>query len=207
MKPINSIVFILITIFLISCGEITKVNQITDIKSIAIDNKNISIYPTDSNISNIATLTYKDNSTDIVTNDMEWSSSDINIFTVSQGKIGVITNIAGDANLSINYKKFNDSTTVHVHKLTSFSLAYPDINSSGTGGYTFSAKGDFDNNKTGRLIKSNILWSANNSATISVLNGVATITFISGDTNVTATMFGDTNTSSKIAPQTVMFRI
>jgi len=207
MTKINNTILILIALFFISCGEVTKTSQLIDISSIAIDNKNISIYSTDANISDSATVTYNDNSTAIVTDDVSWSDSNNTIFSVTQGKISISTNNGGDANLSINYKKFNDSTLVHVNKLTSFNLVYPDVNSSGTGSYTFSAKGNFDNNQTDRLIKSNIFWTANNGAVISIFDGVATITFLTGDTNVTATMFGDTNESSPIAPITVNFKL
>lgn len=207
MKSLYITILLSLATFFISCGETTKKSPIIDIKAIVIDNKNISLYPTDSNLSNTATIKYQNNSIASGTDEMTWSSSNNNVLNASQGKISILTNRGGDVNLSIKYKQFSDYTPIHVYKLTSFNLLYPDVNSSGTGTYTFSAKGSFDNNVTDKSIKTNIIWVANNGATISALDGVATITFITGETNVTATMFGDTNSSSLIAPQTINFNI
>jgi len=54
----------------------------------------------------------------------------------------------------------------------------------------------------------NIYWSVDNGAEIDIDDdGVANITFETGDTNVTVTVFDDTNTSSPLAPQSYIIHI
>lgn len=193
--------------FFSACQETTTTASLVDISSIYLTNKTVSFYPTDKSLQMFATVTYKDSSTVDATNKVDWLSSNINLFTVSNGKITAGILNGGDANVSIAYKKYSDSTSVHFHKLTAFHLQYPDINSSGTGSYLFSAYGDFDNGETNRSIANSISWSFNGQTVTNITDGIATIDFLTGESNVTATMFGETNSSSPIAPITVKFQV
>jgi hypothetical protein len=206
MKLLTYLFLPLITLFFISCGENTQETQIPDIVSIQINPHNIQTYSTDAPLALSATVTYSDSTTADVTSNVNWSSSNNDVVNAIYGNLtaGIVN--GGDANLSITYDKFSDTTSVVVHKLTSYTIKHPDINS--TGSYIFEALGNFDNNETNRTIVTNINWYADNNATIEVASdGKATITLQTGDTNVTVTMFNDTNTSSPIAPQTVPFTI
>jgi len=207
MKIFTLTSLLLWTLFFSACQETTTTAPLTDISSISINETNISLYPTDLTQQATATVLYKDTTTADVTKFVQWLSTDLNLFTAPQGLITVGTINGGDANLSISYKKYLDTKTVHLHKLTKFHILAPDVNSSGTGTYTFEAYGAFDNGESNRSIANNILWNLNGKTVTNVVKGVATITFTTGDANVTATMFNDTNSSSPISPITLKFRV
>jgi hypothetical protein len=193
--------------FFVGCGGDNTTTLLTpDITAIAIDESNIAVYSTDTYTSLHATATYTDGSTQDVSSYLIWSETNSSLVHMSVNTIEIEGN-GGDTNVIASYDKFSDSKSLHVHKLTNFQVVYPsDVNVTGT--YDFYAVGDFDNNETNRTLVNNVQWSATNDATIEVGNeGIIHITFISGETNVTTTVFNETNTSSPLAPQSKIFII
>ena len=203
MKLFKSTLLTLLSLMLISCGDNTTTPIITDVKSLEIEGGDIEIYSTDSTPV-VATVTYMDETTDDATLSVKWSS-DFDTLVYDSGKIRGGVDNGGEDTLIAKHKDFNDSIEVKVHKLTEFHISSPDINT--TGEHILQAEGSFDNNETNRSIVTNIVWSADNDAVISVEDNIVTIEIEDGDTNVTATVFGDTNTSSPIAPKNVIYSI
>jgi hypothetical protein len=192
----------------VGCGENTQDNTIIpDVTSISIDEQNISIYSTDKATTLHSSVHYTDGSTADATHYTVWSSSDDDIATFDNDSdlFGGINN-GGDATISITYDSFKQEVPAHIYALTSFFVNYDEINATGT--YPLRALGSFENNETNRTIVKNIYWRADNGAEIEIDDdGVANITFETGDTNVTVTVFDDTNTSSPLAPQSYIFHI
>lgn len=206
MKYFKTLLLILIVGFFLACDkENTTEPIVTDIKSLTIDSENITIYSTDAPIAISATVSYTDG-TSANAEFAQWSNSDYEVMNVASNTLwGGISN-GGEANLEIKFEAFNDSKTVTIHKLTSFFIATDDIIT--TGDFILEAKGSFENNETNRTIVKNIVWSADNGAVITTSDDdIVTITIASGDTNVTATVFSDTNLSSPIAPVSKVYSL
>ncbi len=202
-KLIKSILIITPAIFFLACGENTEITPLKDISSIQIDDTGISVYSTDSKILT-ATVTYTDSTTASFSESELWSSSDYSVLSLYNGEIFPISN-GGSATVSIEAGDFSDEENVNIIKLESFTVTHADITT--TGEHVLEATGVFEDN-TSKVIKRNIVWSATNDATITVDdNYVATIDILSGDTNVTATVFDETNTSAALAPITKVYSI
>lgn len=202
--------FLLIFSLFTGCKETTTSPIITDIESISIDSTLTSIYSTDEAVEPSAIVTHTNGSMGYITTDsLTWNSSDSSIIVVSGNSIyGGITN-GGDANLTVSYAQFSDTTSINVIKLTDFNISQVDdtidINTTGAGSYEFQALASFEDNTTGRVIYNNLTWDMNNSATYSTSNGVTTITFITGTTQVNATAFADDNKTN--ITKTLLFTI
>ncbi|QSZ40844.1 hypothetical protein GJV85_01500 [Sulfurimonas aquatica] len=205
MKLLTYSLILSLTLFLISCGGTTKTSSLVDIKSISIDSSDIKIYSTQLSTQLSATVTYQDNTTADATKSVDWISSDTNVSTVAYGVVYPGLSNGGDANISIAYKDFNDSISVGVIKLMDYNITHADINA--TGSYTLEATGYFEDN-TSQIIHRNIYWLADNSAIITLENDIYTITVIAGDTNVTAVVFNELNsTATTLAPKTITYSI
>jgi hypothetical protein len=203
MKFWTSSFLLLLSTFLISCGDNTTTPIISDIKSIKIDNSDMNIYSTDvAKVS--ATVSYIDGSSADATLDVKWGS-DIEVLMYNNKMIWGGTKNGGQSSLTISHADFNDTISVNVYSLTSFDISSDNITT--TGEHILEAKGSFENNETNRTIVKNIIWSADNSAVITIENDIVTININSGDTNVTATVFGDINSSSPIAPKSVIYSV
>jgi len=194
------------TCMLLGCGgDNTTTSLIPDVTSVSIDEENITIYPTDTYTNLHATASYTDGSQEDVSTYLVWSESNSSLIHMSVNTIEVIAN-GGDANITAKYASFHDTKSVHIHTLQAFHVLYPEVNA--TGEYLFEAQGDFDNNETNRTLVKNVQWSATNDANISVdEDGIVHITFYAGETNVTTSVFNETNTSVPLAPQSKIFTI
>ncbi len=203
MKLLTNSFIILLSTFLISCGENTTTPIITDMNSFKIDNSDMNIYSTDAtNVS--ATVSYLDGTSADATLDVTWRS-DIDVVVYNNKTIWGGVDNGGESHLTISHSDFNDSIMVNVYSLTSFQISSDNITT--TGEHILEASGSFENNETNRTIVKNIVWSADNSAVITIEDDIVTIDINSGDTNVTATVFGDTNSSSPIAPKSVIYSV
>ena len=196
---------ILLSVFFTACGENTKTAVVADIASIEIVEGNISIYSTDEATDLTAMATYTDSTTAQINDAAIWNNSDYNTLYMYNGSVSAASN-GGSSIVGISSGRFSDEINVSIIKLTDFNITNADINS--TGSYILEATGTFEDN-TSKVIKRNIEWSADNGAVISVdENYVATITILTGDTNVTATVFGETNTSAAtLAPITRTYTV
>ncbi|WP_457747402.1 hypothetical protein [Sulfurimonas sp.] len=188
-----------------ACGDNTTTPLLKDIISLTINDTNITMHSTDAPKTITATVTYTDGSTADATTSILWTSTDSDVLKTSLGELTPGISNGGNVTIQATYEQYGDSTTATISKLTDYNASFPDINATGT--YVFQAYGNFDNGDTNVSIFSNIVWSADNSAVIDVTNNIASITLYAGDTNVTATVFGDTNTSSPIAPQSKIYTI
>jgi len=205
MGQIINFFLILIATFLISCGENTTQTIIPDVASIEIVGGNQEIRATDDTKDLKAIITYTDGSTADGTPGVDWNNSNYGALSMLGGKIEGGRDNGGTSTLFIQHGRFSDSIEVTVHKLTSFYISSPQIDTKGE--HTLQAKGNFDNNDSNITIIKNIFWSADNDALITLENDIFTIDIKSGDTNVTATMFGDINESSPIAPKSRIYTI
>ncbi|MCW8838136.1 MAG: hypothetical protein OQJ77_02320 [Thiovulaceae bacterium] len=204
MKKTIYSLFILLVMIFTACGENTKAPVIADIASIQIDDNNLSIYSTDEAQTLTASVTYTDSTTAQINDADIWNNSDYDVLYMYNGSVSAASN-GGSSTVGISYGRFSDEINVSVIKLTDFNISSDDINA--TGDYILEATGTFEDN-TSKVIKTNLVWTADNGAVISVdENYVATITILSGDTNVTATLFEETNTSAPLAPITKTYTV
>lgn len=202
MKLFRTTLYAAFIIFFTSCGDNTE-NPLADVSHIEINEPSVVMHSTDT-ANFTATLTYTDSTTIDVTQKVTWNSSDLDVANISNGVV-TAQNTGGDANVTISYQQLTAlPSIITVIPLTSFGITNADINT--TGSHILEAQGIFDDNSTKVIIK-NIIWTADNSAIITVENDIATIAVIAGDTNVTATLFDDTNITSPIAPQTVTYTV
>ena len=197
MTFLQNISFLLLSSFLISCGDNTTTSPIVDVASIRLDETNISIYATQNVKELSSTVTYTDNTTADVTKDTAWSGSDANVILVANGAV-IASGNGGDANLTIDYAStFDDTTTVHVKKLES--INYSDINlSDSSNAQTIYVTGNFENNDTNVTMEANILWYVESNATISEANASQiTLTLDANITSfiLTGTLFINTDTA------------
>ncbi len=203
MKKLTITLYITLSLFFSSCGDNT-LSPIKDVSSIEIKQQSFSLYSTDSD-SLSATVHFSDATQEDATTELEWQSSDTNVVSVSNGVLVPGNANGGDANITVTFADLRSAPSlVNIIPLTSFSITNADINV--TGEHILEAEGTFSDGQT-KIIMRNIVWSADNGATISVVNNIATINIIAGDTNVTATVFGETNSSSPIAPQSKIYTI
>jgi len=204
MKTIQYTLFILLAFLFTACGDNTLKSIVSDVKSIQINKNNLRIYSTDTSQQLSASVTYNDGSSEPINNTDIWSNSDYSVLNMYDGEISASGN-GGSSLVSINVGKFSDEINVSIIKLTDYNISNADINT--TGEHTLQAIGLFEDN-TSKIISKNITWSANNGATFSTNDEyVTTITILSGDTNVTATLFGEKNTSKPLAPITKTYSI
>ena len=203
MKLITSTFLLSLSLFFIACEESTTTPIITDLSSLSINTTDLKIYSTDKPEDIEASVGYKDGTTAIVTRDIKWET-DFDVLVYANGVIWGGTTNGGESHLTALHNDFNDTTTVEVIKLTSFYIS-TEINT--TGEHILNAKGSFEDNATHRDIVKNIVWSADNGALITIINDIVTVDIQSGDTNVTATLFEDINSSSQIAPQSILVNI
>lgn len=199
MKILKTTLYIGLALLFISCGDNTETPPVKDVVSIEIDDPTMSIYSTDSaNLT--ATVTFTDSTTASVDNELLWGSSDLDIASVFNGLVLPGNANGGDANCTITYQDLTAAPSlITVIPLVSFAITNADINA--TGDYILEAKGEFEDGTTDKTIVKNIIWTADNGAIITVLNNISTITILAGDTNVTAIMFDETNTTLANGPQ------
>ena len=200
MKIIQTSFLIIATLIFSACGENTKTPITKDISSIDINETTKTVNSTDKIVLLGANANYDDGSSAEVTNFVTWNNSDYSLLSMYNGAILPISN-GGDANITIEYGKFNDSIKIKVLALKQNTLSiFPissDINS--TGSYEFVAKGDFIDLDTNLTIESNvtivknIIWTTTNGAIVTITDDIAQIQLQAGDTNVTATVFKDVN--------------
>jgi len=188
-KTIKKLLIITPAILLFGCGDNTTSPVIKDVKSVEIDH-NISIYATDNPLKINSTVTYTDSTTSSINDSDLWENSNYDVLSMYNGTITPISN-GGSATVSLNVGHLSDSVDVNVIKLVDFYLSYSDVNT--TGEHVIEAIGTFENNQT-KKIYTNIVWEINNTATVTTdENYITTIDIASGDTNLTATVFGDDN--------------
>jgi hypothetical protein len=204
-KIIKNILIITPAIFFLACGDNTETVVVKDVTSVQIDDTNISIYSTDLSRQLTATVTYTDSTTASITNPEYWTNSDYDALSMYGGSITASSN-GGSSIVGISVGRFSDERNVTIIELTDFNISNPDINT--TGEHILEATGTFEDN-TSKVIETNIVWTTTNGATITYdENYVATINILAGDTNVTATVFQETNTSAPIlAPITKTYSI
>ena len=208
MKQLTTTLLILSTSLFLGCdsGDNTEKSIIPDVTSIDITSNVTDIYATDKALKLLATATYDDNSTVAVEDEIRWTSSNTSAIKTHLNTIVATTSNDGDANISINYRDtFNDMIHVNVISLVDYNVATSgDINA--TGSYEFKATGTFEDNSS-KVIENHIKWSATNNALIELEDSVATITFYSGETNITTTLFGITDANNSLAPRTLSYTI
>jgi len=204
MKFIKITIYTILTLLFISCGDNTEI-PLKDVDHVKINEPTLSMYSTD--IANFTATVYYDDATSAdATTAVNWVSSDDDIAAVINGEVIAGNANGGDANISITYQDLTAGpSSISITALTSFTISNADINT--TGDHILEAKGDFSDGTTGKVIIKNIVWLADNGSVITVTDDIATITVIAGDTNVTATMFSDTNSSSPIAPQSIVYTV
>jgi hypothetical protein len=204
-KIIKNTLFSASLIFFIGCGDNTTDPQIKDITSVDINESNLSIYSTDFSKTLSAVATYSDSSSEYINNPDIWSNSDYDALSMYNGVITPASN-GGSSIVSINVGDFSDELNVTIIKLMDFNITNSDINTSGEY-YTLEATGYFEDN-TSKLIQRNIAWSATNDATIIFEDNVTKISLVAGETNVTASVFGETNASAQtLAPKSVIYTV
>lgn len=195
MQIYKLLILTTISLFFIACGESTQ-KPLKDVKSLAINESDTSIYSTDAAVALSATLTYSDNSTVDATNFISWNSSDETIVTSSDGATLSGSANGGDANLTVSYNSglISDPINIHVIALTDFNITLTDADANTTGEYKIVPMGIFEDNTT-RAVVNNTTWDLNNSATITQEddNSFTLSIIATGETNITLTLFDDEN--------------
>jgi hypothetical protein len=187
-KLLTNILFATFLILFLGCEDNTQNSQIKDIQSIKIDDGDISIYSTDAPKTLSASVIYTDSTTEKITDADIWENSDYDILSMSGGTIRPLSN-SGSSKVGIKVGHFSDEISVDIIKIVDFNLSYENITS--TGEHQIEAVGTFENNQT-KKIYTNIVWETNNTSTITTDENYNTVlNIVSGDTNLTATIFGD----------------
>lgn len=174
-------------------------DTIKDIDYITIDTTSpTSIYATQNKKQLSASTFYTDGTSSDSTNNVKWTSSDYSIMSVYQGEINPKANGA-DVNISISYgnlpldKIKNSPITVNIIGIKSLSIDQNNTDINTTGTFNITATATYNDNSTNAIgvdNSLNITWSVSGNATLdSVTDGVATVTFSSGETNVTVSGF------------------
>ncbi|MBT5935254.1 hypothetical protein [Sulfurimonas sp.] len=188
MKQIITTLLTTLALMLTACGQGTSA-PLKDVVGIKINEANQSIYSTDASIQLSATVTYDDNSTDDVTEYVEWKSSTDKLTVSTSGVVSVGFYNGGDSNISIAYETLTDGpVNIALIPMKDFNITVSDGGTPASGDQPLLATGIFEDN-TSRVILRNILWDLNNSATISIEGNDTLITLLSGDTKITASMF------------------
>ncbi len=204
MKSTNKFILLFSSLFFIGCGQNTDTPLTHLVSSIDINVTTLQIHSTDAAVKLGATVTFDDNTSADITNNVRWYNSDYNATSMLGGEISGGPENGGESNISIEYEHLSDSITVKVHTLDFNStqiLANSDVNATGT--YIFTAYGDFDNGDTNITLVRNLYWSANNGAIITVEDGIAEIEIINtGETNISVRFFDD-NTSDRNVSYTI----
>jgi len=201
MKLIKTFLYTLVALLFISCGDNTE-TPLTDVLKIEINELNTTIYSTDDSTdltAFTATVYYEDGTSADATNYVTWNSSDTGIATVSNGAVIGGNSNGGDTNITITYDHFTSpASLVSVIALTDYNISILNADANATGTYDLLATGKFEDNTT-RTIVRNITWDTNNSALLTVEDDIVQIEITTtGDTNITATLFDDINTSQTI---------
>lgn len=189
-KTIKTLLTTIPMIFFLGCGENTESPVVKDIQSIQIDDGNFSIYSTDQSKALSASVTYTDSTTKLIANSDMWSNSNYDVLLMSNGVITPISN-GGNSTVSIKIGTLSHKINVDVIKIVDFNISHGNITT--TGNHIIDAIGLFENNQTKKVYR-NIIWETNNTSTVSMdENYVRTLSVVSGDTKLTATVYGDDN--------------
>ena len=193
MNIIKNSLLVLISSLFIACGNNTQ-DVVKDIKSIKINEANLTMYSTDADKEFFkATVYFNDGTQADATEFVTWNSSDSTIASVSKGTVKIGTKNGGDFNLSISYNNLESALIpLNIIKLTDYNISLLNADANETGAYKTSAMGLFEDN-TSHLIVKNIVWDANNSATREINDNITSITLVAGDTNISSRLFDDTN--------------
>jgi formylglycine-generating enzyme required for sulfatase activity len=169
----------------------------------------IAVTPTNPSIANgakqfIATGTYSDKTTQVLTTSVTWSSSSTGVATISNaaGSNGLATSVsAGSTTITATSGSLSGTTTLTVTSATLSSIAVTPTNPSIALGTTkqFIATGTYSDSTT-QVITTSVTWSSSSTgvATISNAagsNGLAT-SVATGSTTITATLSGVSGTTS-----------
>ncbi len=194
----RKILYILAVLFFTGCGNSTD-STIKDIDYITIDTTSpTSIYATENKKQLTSTTVYTDGTSSDSTQNVKWTSSDYSKMAVYQGEINPKVN-GGSVDISISYGKLpsskikNSPVTLTIHAVTSLSMDKNGSNVTTTGTQTIIATATYDDSSVktiGAGNSLNISWSVSGNATLdSVTDGVATVTFNSGQSTVTVSAF------------------
>lgn len=187
-----SLPLLLATISLFSaCGENSHTPVLSDVKAISIDNKNISMYATQTLDMN-ATATYKDSTTADVSNNLSWESSDSTI-ALAYGNTLYAKQNGGDVNITASFSQFSDTTAIEIIALKS--INFSDINTSDfSNEQTITISGNFENNESNVTLSKNITWVTDANMTLSNSNtSEANITLTSVPSTLHAILFYGTD--------------
>ena len=204
MKYIKRALFITVLLFINGCGDNTTTPITKDVSNMSIDNGPVlSLYSTDQ-YNPSATVYFNDGTSATATDNVDWKRSDLSMLYLSNELIILPLLNDGNSTLTAGYKSFQyfeNNVTVDIVGLvdlnTSWRISSADVNT--TGDFLLEAEGNYTDGTTNKKIVRNIVWTSSNTAiaTISLdSNYVVTLTTLStGDVNITATLFGDTNSS------------
>lgn len=190
------------------CGTSNDKPIVKDVQAVSITSSPVSIYATKNELDLNASVNYTDGTNADITQAARWET-DFTYASLSYGKLTPKTN--GDGNgssialdVTISYRTLRDTQNGLVTIVPLTALHIDDSNSSGSPSagidYTFKATADYgngDNNISIAAGNSNqITWSVEGNATlVGVTDGIATISFTSGNATVSVTGFGDINDS------------
>jgi len=177
--------------FFSACGENSNTTLVSDIDSISIDEKSLSMYATQS-IDINASVTYEDGSSATVSDNILWQSSDDTI-AIAYGNTLYARNNGGDVNVTASYSQFSDTTDVHIIALES--IDFSDINTSDfSNEQTINILGNFENNESNVTLASNITWVSDENMTIvESSTSEANVTLLSTPSTLHAVLFYGTD--------------
>lgn len=220
MKPLHlSLISLSLAALLVGCStESTTDPLVPEIVSIEIDGTDVngtihSIVIDEDDDQLYATVTYDDNTSATVSDELSWDSNDTDTLEVNNGLLAPASN-SGTAAISASYRdklyttvdknisiiSLTDTNISSEQDLnitvddTNSTLYYVDMNT--TGEYTLLCNGTFEDNKTVLAISSNISWTSSNTtvATVESETGVVTV-LATGTTDINVSVFSDFNKS------------
>jgi hypothetical protein len=153
-----------------------------------------------------ATGTFSDSTTQDITFDATWSSSDTSVATLaysdSDGKETATTLAVGTTTITATFEGFSDSTvlTVTAPVLQSIAISTPNNITSvlSLSTVTFTATGTYSNNTT-KDITSQVTWNSSNTSVAPAPNSAGvTQTVTQGTTNIAASLGNISSTSTTL---------
>jgi hypothetical protein len=198
MKLLNTILIIATSFFFISCSGDSTTMPLADISDIKVNETNTTIYSTDTPSNLTAKVSFTDGTNADLTTIATWVSSNPTLLSVTKGSIQALQN-GGDTDVYITYKYLvSQKAKVKILKALDYNISLVDADANTTGTYNILAVANFEDG-TNKTIVKNITWDTNNSAVVTGEGNTTQIQIIlTGDTNITAKLFDDTNMTKTI---------
>jgi hypothetical protein len=175
--------------------------------------KDLAITPVDPSIAKatqqpfVATGTFSDSSTQDLTNQVTWASSNTTVATITSG--GLATGLsAGTTNISATFGGLSDSVTLVVTNATLVSIALSPLDASiaKRTSVAYTATGTFSDSSIAD-ITTQVTWTTGDAALVTIATGGIATGVSAGTTTVTASLSGVSQSTNLTATNATLVSI